>query len=63
MRASDLLLDVLVVVVCDERVVDLFDELHVAADAACRIFAVVSADQFALVENIYSELAAAAKLT
>ena len=40
----------------------LFDELHVAADAARRIFAVVSADQFALVENIYSELAAAAEL-
>ncbi len=39
-----------------------FNELHVAADAACRIFAVVSADQFALVENIYSELAAAAEL-
>lgn len=39
-----------------------FNELHVTADAACRIFAAVSADQFALVENIYSELAAAAEL-
>ena len=40
----------------------LFEQLYFARDAARRALAVADADYFAVVENIYSELAAAAEL-